>query len=88
MERLPAGRQVSDISYKSEFDPPPLLETTLDLEGNGWGGRQTFYKNILLLTKSGGGVQFADAIFINKSYDLCRYHYINRLLIEGVRYVT
>ena len=45
----------SDISCLSEFNPPPLLETALDLEENGWGGRQTFDMNILPLTKNGGG---------------------------------
>jgi len=45
----------SDISRLAELDPPPLLGTTLDLEGNGWGERQTFHMNILPFTKSGGG---------------------------------
>ena len=44
-----------DISRMPEFDPPPLLETTLDLERSGWAEDKRFIRKYLLLLKVVGG---------------------------------
>jgi hypothetical protein len=39
----------------AELNPPPLLETTIDLEKAVGAKRQTFYMKRPSITKSGGG---------------------------------
>ncbi len=55
-ECLPDGRQETNVSLMAEFDPPPLLETTVGIKMVGLKRRRRYYRKRMSITKSGGGV--------------------------------